>query len=368
MLSPSSLTIDLSRYRNNLDILRKHLSPGTRFCAVVKAEAYGHGLVPIARVAEQAGVDALGVVDNEEIAGLWEAGISLPVLRLRPATSDEVEEVIRFGVEELVGDLDTIDRLSRVAQNRRTTLSVHLKVDVGIGRMGISSSRAEPLVTRARNAEGLRIAGLMTHFPSADDPDPDITRRQMERFRSILKDVRHLLGEDVIVHAANSAAMLRFPHSQLGMVRVGLACYGLRPSEVVPLPSGILPVMRWTTRIVQLRTMRAGETVGYGMSCRLERDSLVASLPIGYADGYFHSLSGSAEVLVRGQRCPALGRISMDLICVDVSEVPNVAVGDEVILLGDGITADELATRAGTISYEIFTRIGGAAHTARTYL
>ena len=368
MLTPSRLTIDLSRYRQNLEILRRHLSPGTRFCAVVKANAYGHGLVPIARAAEEAGVGALGVVDNGEVADLRNAGIALPILRLRPATPDEVEEVIGYGVEELSGDLETTDRLSQVAEKMRTTISVHLKVDVGIGRMGISSSQAELLVARARRAERIRVRGLMTHFPSADEPDPEITRHQIHLFRSILENIQDLSGENVIIHAANSAAMLRFPESQFGMVRVGLASYGLPPSGAVPLPPGIVPVMRWTTRIAQLRTMHAGETIGYGMTCRLDRRCLVAGLPIGYADGYFWSLSGSAEVLVRGRRCPTLGRISMDLICVDVSEVPDVAVGDEVVLLGDGITAAELAARAGTISYEVLTRIGSVPRASRAYL
>ncbi|MFH1743873.1 MAG: alanine racemase [bacterium] len=368
MFFPSTITIDLGRYRRNVEILRSRLSPGTRFCAVVKANAYGHGLVPIAQAAGQAGAEALGIVDNEEATDLRQAGISLPILRLRPAIVEEVREVIDLNIEEPVGDLETVNRFSQLAQELGSTISVHLKVDVGIGRMGVSPSEAKDLLMRARSAAGIRVRGVMTHFPSSDEPHPGITIHQIDLFRWVVRSIGYMLHDNVVVHAANSEATLRFPEAHLGMVRVGLATYGLSPSKEACLPAGVETVMRWTTRIVQIRPMHEGETIGYGMTYRLDQDRIVATLPVGYADGYFRSLSGRAEVLVRGRRCPVLGRISMDLTCIDVSEAPDAAVGDEVVLLGDEIGADELASRAGTISYEVVTRIGNIARTGRSYV
>jgi len=368
MLPPSVLTTNLGRYRRNIQILRSHLDPGTRFCAVVKANGYGHGLAPVALAAQEAGADALGIVDNREAMVLREAGISLPVYRLRSALPEEVEEVLDLAVEEVVGDLRTLKAFSDLVTRRGTRLAVHLKVDVGIGRMGISPSNAEELIRAARDMPGIRIGGLMTHFPNADDPEAEVTLTQIKHFQSVLTQLHPLLPKDVIIHASNSAAMIRFPESRFNMVRIGLASYGLSPSRDIKLPSGISPVLRWTTKLAQIRPMKRGETVGYGMTCQLDRDSLVGTLPIGYADGYFRALSGPAEVFVRGRRCRTLGIVSMDMICVDLTDIPGVTVGDEVELLGDHISANELAELAGTISYEILTRVGNTNRAGRDYV
>ncbi len=368
MLSPSVLTTDLGRYRRNIEILRSRFAPNKKLCAVVKANGYGHGLVPVSLCAAEAGVEALGIVDNVEAKDLRDAGINLPILRLRSAFPEEVEETLDLDVEEVVGDFDTLEAFSNVADRHGKILSVHLKVDVGIGRMGITHSNAEELARAACSTPGIRVAGLMSHFPNADDPDSDITLQQIQSFESVLAQLRSLLPEDIVVHVANSAAMIRFPNSQYDMIRIGLASYGLSPSDVIELPLGVKPVMRWATRIAQIRKMGRGETVGYGMTCRLDQDTLVGTLPIGYADGYFRSLSRPPDVFIRGRRCPTLGVVSMDMICADVTDVPKVNVGDEVELFGDNISADELAELAGTISYEILTRVGNSDRVRRDFV
>ncbi|HPA48046.1 MAG TPA: alanine racemase [bacterium] len=367
MRMSSVLTINLHRYQRNLEILGSLLSPGSRICAVVKANAYGHGLVPIAQTAVNADVAALGIVDDDEIRDLRDAGITLPILRLRPATIEEIRETAQYDVEELIGDPVALDQCSRLAQDLNRTIPVHLKVDVGIGRMGADPSEIKSLLARALNSTGIRVRGVMAHFPCADHPDSDITVRQIDAFDTTLKSLSDL-PKDAVVHIGNSAALLRFPQAHYSMVRLGIASYGLRPSEAVPLPEGVLPVMRWTTRIVLIRKMKKGTTIGYGMTHRLERDSLIATLPVGYADGYFRSLSNRAHVAIRGQRCPLLGRVSMDLICVDVTDIPGVAVGEEVELLGDTISADELASLIGTINYEIVTLVGNVRKIDRMFV
>jgi alanine racemase len=191
--------------------------------------------------------------------------------------------------------------------------------------------------------------------------------RQIDTFEAVLKSMPEM-PRDAVIHVGNSAVLLRFPEAHYSMVRLGIASYGLRPSDAVPLPEGVLPVMRWTTRIIQIRKMKKGTTVGYGMTRSLDRDSLIATLPVGYANGYLRSLSNRAHVAVHGKRCPLLGRVSMDLICVDVTDITGVAVGEEVELLGDTISADELASLAGTIHYEIVTLVGNVRKIDRMFV
>jgi len=367
MRMPSVLTINLHRYQRNLEILGSLLSPGAQICAVVKADAYGHGLVPIAQTAVNANVAALGIVDDSEIRDLRDAGISLPIFRLRPATIEEIRETAQYDVVELIGDSLSLEQGSHLAQGLNRIIPVNLKVDVGIGRMGAAPSEMKSLLAHALNSPGIRVRGLMTHFPCADEPDPDITLRQIDTFDAVLKSMPEM-PRDAVIHVGNSAVLLRFPEAHYSMVRLGIASYGLRPSDAVPLPDGVLPVMRWTTRVIQIRKMKKGTTVGYGMTRSLDRDSLIATLPVGYANGYLRSLSNRAHVAVRGKRCPLLGRVSMDLICIDVTDIPGIAVGEEVELLGDTISADELASLAGTINYEIVTLVGNVRKIDRMFV
>ncbi|MBD3267899.1 alanine racemase [bacterium] len=352
--------VDLRAYETNLKILSSTLSPPTRFCAVVKADAYGHGLERVAPIAAKAEVDYLAITENWEAECVRDLGISTPLLRLRPATNDEIITAFEWGVEEIVGSLEGAQRLSAIAVDRRMTLRVHVALDVGISRMSFPVKNQWEAMHTAMRLPGLAVAGIMTHFPSADEKNCQETRSQQRNFLAAVQKMQPPTA--VILHAANSAGGLRLADTHLDMVRFGIISYGLAPSEFVPLPNGMQPVMSWNTRVVEIREVPKGSTIGYGMTKRLTRDSRVATLPIGYADAYLRAFSNKADVLIRGKRCPVVGRVSMNMVTVDVTDHPSAMIGDEVVLMGtqgeEQIAAEELAGFADTINYEITCLLG----------
>jgi len=358
----TQVCIDLRAFETNIRFFRSLLASPCRLCAVVKADAYGHGLKLLAPVALEAGADCLGIVDNWEAELIRNLNLSGPLIRLRPATAEEVREAAAWGIEEVVGSYESACAFAQLGRDRRTPVPVHLKLDIGINRMSFSFPHHREIIEQVCRMEGLAVRGVMTHFLVSDEDDLTVTLDQLNRFERETRALAPCLPSGTLIHAANSAACLRIPQSRLSMVRLGIALYGQNPSPCVKLPPVLQPVMSWKTRIVLIRTVPQASTIGYGMTYQTVQSQRIATLPVGYADGYVRTPSYRLEVLIRGVRCPVVGRVSMDMTTVDVTHVPEVQEGDEVVLMGrqgsEQITTDELACNAGTISYEITCRIG----------
>lgn len=352
--------INLSVYQQNLSLIRSTLPQTVGVCAVVKADAYGHGLHRIAPAAKQAGAAYLGITENREAKIIRDLDIQLPILCLRPALYEEAVEAIPLKVEEIVGSLASAKLLSDAAVEQDATTPVHLKIDTGISRMGFHLPLQYDALKESISLPNLKVKGVMTHFPCADD-DVAITQKQEQHFFDCVQSLP-IETDELLIHTSNSAGTLNLPQNAKQLVRIGIASYGLLPTAGMTLPEGMQPVMSWMTRVVQVRDIPAGSTVGYGMTFTAVRDSRIATLPLGYANGYLRVLSNNADVLVHGKRCPVVGRVSMNMITVEVTDLEDVKIGDEVVMVGnqreERITIDELAERAGTISYELACLIG----------
>jgi alanine racemase len=337
--------VDLGAVRHNVGTLKRR-APRSRLMAVVKADAYGHGSVEVARASIEAGANSLAVVTVEEGAELRRAGLEVPILVFTDLLPDRLALA---GELRLAVTAHSIPSARRIAAHPR--LEVHLKVNTGMNRWGVEP----PEVGEARKILGPRLAGVYTHFASADS-DQEATRGQIERFETVLAS--QPFG-GVLVHAANSAATLWHPRSHYDCVRPGVALYGLHPAGGDPAAEGLRPAMVLKSYVAGVRHLAKGDGVSYGLTFRAGAPMFAATVPVGYAEGYRRALSGRAEALIRGQRRPLLGRVTMDACVFGVDE--DVEVGDEVVLLGEQgeerISAEELGSRAGTINYEITTGI-----------
>jgi len=353
--------IDLSRLGHNLAEIRRRVGPSVAVMGVVKADAYGHGAVPVARELRRLGVRFFCVAAPEEALELRRAGLTDPVLILGGTLPDEAEAVLEAEAAVTVSDAATARAFAERAAARGRAVAVHLKVDTGMGRLGVRADEAVDLGVRLAAMGGLRLEGLFTHFPSADE-DAEFTERQIALFERICAD---LAGRDVVVplrHAANSAAVGAHPRSFFNAVRPGITLYGYDPFAAAERTLHTQPVLAVKTRIVLLKRFAPGETIGYGRTYAVREPLRGAVVPIGYADGLDRLLSNRGAMLVRGRRAPIVGRISMDQTVLDVSRVPGVAVGDEVVVLGEQgserITAADHARLCGTIAHEILTGLG----------
>jgi len=344
-LRPTWAEIDRGAFSRNVETIAKRLPRGSRLIAVLKADAYGHGAVEMARLCKPDRVAMIATALLEESLELRRAGIALPLLVLGPLTESQIRIAVDQGIGIGVVGPEELEIVCRIARDR--DVAIHLKLDTGMGRMGVTEAELPGAVERIRSTPRLRIDGVYTHFANADDPSDTLTDLQIERFRAMSQAVPAPLH-----HLANSAATLRGLVEPGDFVRVGVALFGV---EVVG--SRLDPVLRWRTEIMRLKDLPPSHGIGYGTTFHTLRPSRIATLPVGYADGYDRSFSNNADVLVRGRRAPVVGRVSMDLVTIDVTDIPAVRYGDEVILLGDEISADELAKRAGTISYEVLCRI-----------
>lgn len=361
-LRPTWLDIDLDAIAANVRTLCMR-ARGAALMAVVKANAYGHGATVVARSALAAGASSLGVALVEEGVQLRKAGIGAPILVLGAITPRAAEAVAQHGLSQTVFDDATVRCLARAAMHANRRIDVHLKIDTGMGRIGVRDEREVLALAEAILAESsLRLAGLFTHFAAADAEDPGFTFSQNERFLSLAAAVRHRVP-GVQLHAANSAATLRFSQTHHQMVRPGIALY--LPPQLPSGPEGaanevgtnLRQAMRWVTQAVYVKEIAPGESVSYGRLFVAERPTKVMTLPVGYADGYHRGIGGKGFALVRGQRVPVIGCVCMDQTMLDVTGVPGAAVGDEVVLLGrqgDGfIGAAEMGRWCGMIDYEI---------------
>jgi alanine racemase len=339
--------VDLGAVRHNVSTMKRR-APDSRLMAVVKADAYGHGSVEVARAAIEAGADSLAVVTVEEGAELRRAGLDAPILVFTDLLPDRLPLAAEY---RLAVTAHSIPSARRIAAH--PGLEAHLKVNTGMNRWGVEPSE----VGEARRILGSRLAGVYTHFASADS-DEEATKRQISRFESVL--AAQPFG-GVLVHAANSAATLWYPNSHYDCVRPGVALYGLHPAGDTgdPASEDLWPAMTLKSYVADLRRLAPGEGVSYGLTFRAEEPMFAATVPVGYAEGYQRALSGRAEALIRGLRRPLLGRVTMDACVFGAGE--EVEVGDEVVLLGSQgtgrVMAEELGSRAGTINYEITTGI-----------
>ena len=353
--------ISLDALRHNIDTLRSGLRPETRYLAVVKANAYGHGMEQIARCALGHGAHMLGVAFAEEGLRLRRAGIQAPILLLGALEPENADAVIKNGLIPTVFDCGTLLHLQRTAKRLNKICEIHIKADTGMRRIGFPSSSAfAEALDMLPNCPNIAFTGLFTHFATSEQADQRFTLEQGERF-SVFAQTARGRGYKPLLHAANSGAIINQPALQVDMVRGGIAMYGYHPAGHAVPGVPLKPVMRLVTRIVMLKDLMPGEGVSYGLTFTAERPMRVATLPVGYGDGYHRVLSNRSCVLVRGRRARQIGTICMDQMLCDVTDIPDADVGDEVVLIGaqgeNCVTADELAALCGTISYEILLGI-----------
>jgi len=349
---------------HNLRVVQQ-AAAGRKILAVVKADAYGHGVVPVARRLQAEGVDGFGVALAEEGIELREAGIDRAILVLNGINGGAHREIIAAGLTPVVYEISEARAFDLVSGSR--PIDVHLKVDTGMGRLGVPLGELSDFLRELRRFPSIRIAGLMTHLSTAD-ADPQYVAEQLAGFAEARGLVRRFGHEPSVLHVANSAALFRHPESHFDWVRTGLALYGYPGSDTIDAP--LRPALRWRTEVLRVRTLQAGESVGYGRSFRAPAETRLATIPVGYGDGLLRSASNRGHALIGGVRCPIVGNIAMDLTTVDVSGVSRVAVGDEVLLLGEQggsvLDARDLAVAAGTIPYEVLTNV--SRRVPRVYL
>ena len=359
--------INLKAFRHNFQNLRSHISPQTRIMAVVKADAYGHGALPCASVAVECGADYLGAGVIEEGIELRQSGLDAPILMLGSIFPDEAEDLVRHDLATIVCTLPLAQALAKEAEKQNKTASVHIKVDTGMNRLGVLPENSPELLNQIRNLPNLKIEGVSTHFASADDEVISITQAQLKKFQASFAYLKQ--DDRPLIHCSNTSALFKFPESHFDMVRPGLILYGALPSPSLQAVlsekenlSPFKPVMQWKSRIILVKSIAKGQPVSYSGSFTTQRGSLIATLPVGYADGLHRSLSNKMDVLIRGKRAPQIGNICMDMTLIDVTEIQDVQAGDEVVLFGkqegQTITVDEMATKGGTIPYEILCNVG----------
>jgi len=365
----SWIEVDAGAIACNLNKFSTQLPAATRLMAVVKGEAYGHGLLPVARVALEAGADWLGVFELEELARLRRAGITAPTLVLGYVPLADVAEAIALDARITVSSIATLEAASRAAAAADRPARLHLKIETGTHRLGLDGEALDRALERIAADPRLVLEGAHTHYANIEDTtEHDYARDQLERFGERLATIRQRGFEVRMPHTACSAAAILFPETYYCMVRVGISQYGLWPSKETYLSAlvqgkdalELQPAMTWKTRVIQVKDVPAGAFIGYGCTYRTTRPTRLAILPVGYFNGYDRLLSNTGHVLIRGRRAPIRGRVCMNLTMVDVSDIPETALEDEVVLLGrqgdEHISAEQLAAWAQTINYEVVTR------------
>jgi alanine racemase len=363
-LRPTWAEIDLRAFDANVEAIAASLPAGTRLIAVLKADAYGHGAVELAHRCKAGTVAMIATALCEEAVELRRNGITLPLLVLGPMSETQLRAALDLDITPGVPGPEELELVARIARERDVT--IHLKIDSGMGRMGTIETELPRVAELIRSAPRLRVEALYTHFANAGDVNDPFTNDQAARFETLVATLREAGIEAPRHHSANSAATIR-GFIRGDFVRTGLALYGGAPLDADS--HRLQPLMRWRTEIARLKDLPAGHAIGYGTSFHTSRPSRIATLPVGYADGYDRRFSNRGEVLIRGQRAPVVGRVSMDLVTIDVTDVEGAAFGDEVVLLGRQgdaeIAAEELAAKLDTINYEVFCNV--SARVPRLY-
>ena len=362
---PTWLEIDTDALAGNVRALRAKVGPARQLFAVVKANAYGHGAEIVGPAVLAAGADRLAVATLGEAVALRQAGVIAPILLLGHTPGYLGEELLRWELTATLYDIETARQWSAAAGAAGKRISVHVKVDTGMHRLGLAPTAALSFLLSLAELPGLYAEGIYTHFSTADETDQSFVSRQLKAFTDLLETLSAIGQRPPLAHAANSAAILRLPDSHLDAVRAGIALYGLHPSPDVPLPDTFRPVLSWKARIAQAKMLERGETVSYGNTWRARKLSIVAILPVGYADGFPRAPRTWESVLIHGQPAPIVGRVCMDMVVVDVTAIYEagevVGAGDEVVLIGSQgaatLSAEEVARRTRTINYEVTSRL-----------
>ena len=354
--------IDLAALRHNFYEAKRCAGNGAQILGVVKSDAYGHGMVEVARELEACGVHFFAVGKHREAVELCRAGLKRPVLVLLGIDEPDLEEAVTLGIRPLVYRLDHARALSRTACRMGVRSLYHLKIDTGMGRLGIPSDRIAPSLDELLALPGIEMEGLISHFATADEADKTFSEHQRERFVGALRLLESRGVSVACAHLSNSAGIIDLPNAHFQMARAGIMLYGSPPSGNLLCSVDLRPVMSFKARIMQIKEVPPECPIGYGRTFVTQRTSRIAVIPVGYDDGYPRLLSNRSSALVRGRRVPLVGRISMSMSMLDVTDVPEAREDDETVLLGaqgdERITGDELAALCGTISYEIYCNIG----------
>lgn len=360
--SPSQAQINLPAISANLATVKKRVG-GKKILFAVKADAYGHGAVEVSRYVENNHcADWLAVATVAEGEELVEAGITLPILKLSPVDSWDLDAAINTGMRLTVADLRALDEVNSAAAQKKVVVKIHIAVDTGMGRIGLPPKDLAKITTAADKAENVEVEGVFTHLPISDVLEgEDFTRSEIDSFLDAVSQVEHDRGPFPLVHLANSGAILGHDLGTTSMVRAGIVGYGYDPNPLAQREK-LIPALSWTSHISFLKQVDPGQTVGYGRTWTARRRTTIATVPVGYADGYSRRLSNRGHVLIGGEFRPVVGRICMDQLMVDLGPNSTARVGDDVVLLGEQgghtITADDLAEQLDTISYEITCDIG----------
>ena len=353
--------IHLENLRHNIRALKRELAPGVKICLAVKADAYGHGAARVSQAAIEEGIDVLGIATVEEGVELRKSGIESPVLLLSLPVPEELPAIVGNRITPIVASRELVLLFAREAERRNRKVEVHLKIDTGMGRVGCRPEEAEDLAGLIFSHSWLSLGGVCTHFPVSDIPGDPFTLRQIEIFRRCIESLKSRSIDPGIVHAANSGAVINYPDSHFNMVRPGILLYGYYPSKEQDRELELMPVMEFVTRIVFLKKVAKGTRLSYGLTYTTKGDSFIATLPVGYADGYSRLLSNRAEVAIQGRRYPVAGRICMDQCLVDLGSDTNVLLYDDAVLFGPGPgppSAEDIADLMGTIPYEVTCLVG----------
>jgi alanine racemase len=360
---PTLAVIDRAAIKSNYFKLKKSVAKNVEMLAVVKANAYGHGASEIAKTLEHAGCNFFGVAMCEEGIALREAGIKAAVIILGGIYPNQVRDVIEYGLTPVIFDTGTARLLDSLAGKTGKRIRVHIKIDTGMGRLGLLSYQVASFFKAMKELVNLEVDGILSHFAEADEEDKEFSKKQLNLFLNIIKAVQGLGFQPSLFHIANSAAIVKHTDSHFNLVRPGIMLYGAYPARHMLENINLKPAMKLVTQIVHIKQAPKGFSVSYGRKYVTKRDSIIATIPIGYGDGYPRSLSNKGAVLIRGQRAKVAGTICMDITMLDVTHIKGVKQGDEAVLIGkqgnDKITVDELAEKAGTISYEILCGITG---------
>jgi alanine racemase len=353
--------VDLDAIAHNARGLKERAGEGTELMAVVKANAYGHGAVPVAKTALENGASRLAVNRALEGVELRQAGLTTPILIMGYSLPSEAETIVRWDLTPTVTTVEGALALSAMSDQQGKVTPIHVKVDTGMGRFGLLPDEVVPFVRRIAELPGLRLEGLFTHFAVADSADKTYTRRQFGLYMQVVKQLEEAGFTIPLKHVANSATNLDLPEMHLDIVRCGIALYGLRPSDEVEPAIPLKPAMALKSRVARVRTLPPGSSISYGCTYTTTRPTAVALVPVGYGDGYHRLLSNQGSVLIGGKRAPIVGRVCMDQFVVDITGIKDVRQDDEVVVLGrqgeEEISAEEVAALAGTINYEVVTSI-----------
>lgn len=361
-LRPAYLEIDLDALAFNVRSIKRKLGMDVKMLAVVKADGYGHGAYPVSRVVLENGADSLGVAILEEGIELRDKGVKAPIVNLYPEPHKRAKKIVEYDLEQVVTDLKLVKNLSQEAKRRNKLCSVYIEIDTGLGRYGVLPEDTRELAKKIKSLPNIRLKGVLSQFSTADAKKKDFAYKQLRVFKNTLDDLKAHSNHIPITSIANSGAVLDIPASYFNHVRVGHILYGLYPSSETSESIRLKPVMSLKSKVIFVKDVEKGTPISYGRRYIAQRRTKIATIPLGYADGYSRLLSNKGAILVKGKRAPVVGSVCMDAFMVDVSRIPGVKVGSEVVVMGkqgnDEITAHDLGRWTNTFAYEIMTRMG----------